>query len=74
MDQGALAILILVAVVIWVAFWRQRQVMRSYSTAQREILDRHKESMSMQAESLQLLRESNHLLGVIAKALEHRSN
>ena len=72
--MDVLAILVLVAVAIWVAFWRQRQMMRTYSTAQREVLDRQKEAMSMQAESLQLQRESTRLLGIIAKALEQKSN
>ena len=72
--MDVLAILIIVAVAIWVAFWRQRQMMQTYSTAQREVLDRQKEAMSMQAESLQLQRESTRLLGIIAKALEQKSN
>jgi hypothetical protein len=72
--MDVLAILILVAVALWVAFWRQRQIMRAYSTAQREALDRQKEALAMQTEALQIQRESIRLLDIIAKALENKSN
>ena len=73
MDPTGLAIFVLVAVVAGVILLRQRRIVRTYTSAQREILERQKESILVQLESIQFQRESTRLLGVIAKTLEHKN-
>ena len=71
--MDVVVILIFIAIALWVVFWRQRQIMQTYTKAQREVLDRQQQALTMQTESVQLLRETTRLLDVIAKALAHSS-
>ncbi|HEX7795224.1 MAG TPA: hypothetical protein VF456_12770 [Vicinamibacterales bacterium] len=63
LDYTALVSLTILVLFVLTALVRQQQVVNTYKRAQREVLDRQKEV-------LELERESVRLLGVIAKSLE----
>jgi hypothetical protein len=70
MDLTGLVSWSFIGVFFVVIFLAQRRAMRTQFAAQREILDRYKESLTLQRENSELHRESIRLLGIIAKALE----
>ena len=70
--MDVVAVLVIIAIVSWVALWRQREVVKIYTAAQREVLERQKEALTVQAESVNLQREATRLLGAIAKALTQK--
>jgi hypothetical protein len=72
MDLTGLVSWIFIGVFFVVIFLVQRRATRTQFAAQREILDRYKESLTLQRESSELHRESIRLLGIIAKTLENR--
>ena len=72
MDLTGLVSWIVIGVFFGIICLVQRRAMRAQFAAQREILDRSKESLTLQRENSELHRESIRLLGFIAKALEHR--
>jgi hypothetical protein len=73
MDLTGLMTWIGIGVFFGVIVWVQQRAVRAQFAAQREILDRYKESLTLQQANSELHRESVRLLGIIAKALEKHS-
>ena len=70
MDLTGLIGWIPVVVFFGIVLWVQRRALRVQLAAQREVLDRQKDSLAVLREGVELHRESIRLLGVIASKLD----